>query len=297
MIAELRYAHGALWHSDAWYRRAWWIAPQLLALVGAVAIMTGGSASSGAGEGSGWAQPATNPPAVQDAYTETLALRDRAETDPAEFAKLLRQANSGDANSQFAVATLYDGRLNLTRLVAPNPVTAMMWYHTASMQGHIDAANNYGSALVFGTPGVPRSVTEGLTYLLRAGNANNTLAQHSLGVLYRDGAPGVKPSPANSLQWFQRAAGNGDHYAQAEIGAAYWDGKAPYNRDAVEAVKWYTQAAQDPSQVNAARMLGIAYRDGIGAAPNTASALAWFQRAADHNDAYALGQVKLLSGR
>jgi TPR repeat protein len=290
MIAALHCAHGALWQSDAWYRRAWWIAPQLLAVVLAVAIMTGGS--GGAAGGGDWAQPAT----AKDAYTETLALRDRAETDPAEFAKLRAMANSGDSGAQFALGSLYDSRLRLSRLVAPDDITATVHYRNAALQGNIDAANNYGSALAFGYGG-PRNIAEGLPYLVRAANANDVFAQRSLGELYRDGGPGLRADTRQSLQWFQLAANNGNRYSQAEIGAAYWDGKPPYAKNPFEAVKWYTQAAQDQSEVGAARMLGIAYRDGLGAPRDPAAALAWFQRGAAGNDAYSIQQVKLLGGR
>ena len=111
-----------------------------------------------------------------------------------------------------------------------------------------------------------------------------------LGEAYRDGT-GVAQDKATALKWFRQAADNGDSYACAEIGAAYWDGDPPYPKDPAGAVQWYLKAAADPSQVNAARILGIAYRDGTGVAQNEPTALKWFRQAAEKGDAYAASEI------
>ncbi|MGA2794336.1 MAG: tetratricopeptide repeat protein, partial [Roseiarcus sp.] len=292
MTGRLLFAHALLWRSDGWYRRTWYVAPQLAAVVAAGWLLTSG------GPG-----PVDRPPDVAENWGVPLpqrelssaadALRDRARTDPREFESLKRQAELGDQFMQFAMGTLYDSTLNLTKVVAPDMNEALKYYRAAAEQGHPYAAFNYANTLVLGR-GVPRDVTAALPFLVKAANANLPPAAKLLGILYRDGN-GVPPDKMASLKWFRQAADKGDLYSAAEIGAAYWDGAPAYPKDQAEAVQWFLKAAIDPKIVNPAINLGvdlgIAYRDGTGVQQDRAQSLKWFRIAAEKGNTYAAAEI------
>jgi TPR repeat protein len=299
MMPRLSFAHFVLWYGDAWYRRAWYFGPQLLALAIAGWILMPSSIPTTSGPGgvpAPWANP--NPPAFPapapappaDPGVVADALRDRAETDPAAFEDLKSQANAGNANMQFSLGTLYDPNFRLSKLVAPDVQTAMRYYRLAADQGQLMAENNYGFALATGNSGIPRDPAAGFPFVLRAANANLPLAEKNVGIFYRDGT-GVAADRTISLSWFQKAANAGDHYSETEIGDAYWNGTAPYPKDPAQAVGWYLKAATDANEPGAARMLGIAYRDGLGVGPDRPTSLKWFLQAAQKNDAYSAAEI------
>ncbi len=287
MIDRFQFAHGILWRSDAWYRRAWYIAPQIAAVVTAGWLLTSGGSGSVNQPGgvAGWGVPTPQ----EQIFTESDALRDRAETDQHAFETVKKLADAGDPVMQFEVATLYDSSLKFSKLVAPNMNLAMHYYRMAAEHGHVVSQYNYGLYLVQGT-GVPKDVAAGIPWLVKAAAGDDSAAMQRLGILYRDG-DGVTQSQPLSLQWFQKAANAGDTYSEAEIGAAYWDGKPPYRKDAAEALQWYRKAAVDPQQAPSARMVGIAYRDGIGVPPDGPVSLQWFQKAADNGDHYSQAEI------
>ena len=292
MIGRWLFAHALLWRSDALYRRAWYVAPQLAAVVTAGWLLTSGG--SGPIEEPGPVAGNWGAPVPQKELSSAAdALRDRAKTDAGAFESLRRQADLGDMYMQFAVGTLYDSTLSLSKLVAPDMKEALKYYRAAAEQGHIIAAYNCGAALVLGH-GVPRDVTAGLPWLLKAANANFPPAGKLVGIVYRDGN-GVPPDKPLSLKWFRQAADRGDIYSTAEIGAAYWDGAPPYSKDPAQAVQWFLKAAADPKMVNPALnlgfYLGMAYRDGTGVAPDKALSLKWFREAAEKGNTYAAAEI------
>jgi len=292
MTGRLLFAHAVLWRSDAWYRRAWYVAPQLAAVVAAGWLLTSGGPgpiNKPANVAENWGAPLSQ----KELSGAADALRDRAKTDPRAFESLKRLADLGDPLMQFGVGTLYDSTLNFSKLAAPDMKEALKYYRAAAEQGHLFAAFNYGNALVQGR-GVPRDVAAGFPWLLKAANANITQAARLVGILYRDGN-GVPPDKAMSLKWFRQAADKGDTYSAAEIGAAYWDGAPPYSKDPAEAVQWFLKAAADPKVVNPAINLGvnlgIAYRDGTGVQQDKAQSLKWFREAAEGGNTYAAAEI------
>jgi uncharacterized protein len=292
---RLSFAHFVLWFGDAWYRRAWYVAPQLFAVVIAGWILIPSSVPQPDNPGDApapWGAPAAPaaPAPAPDMGAAADALRDRAKTDPAAFEDLKSQAAAGNSMMQFELATLYDPNFKLSKLVAPDIQSALRYYHLAADQGHVVAENNYGYYIATGNSGIPRDPAAGFPRVLKAANGNYTLAQRNAGILYRDGI-GVAPDRGTSLVWFRKAADAGDHYSQSEIGDAYWNGTPPYTKDQAEAVKWYLQSVVDPGESGAARMLGVAYRDGLGVPPDRSTSLKWFRQSADKNDTYSAAEI------
>jgi TPR repeat protein len=301
MIARLSFAHFVLWFGDTWYRRAWYLGPQLLAFAIAGWILMPSSAPMSPGSmPAPWANPippvvpaplpAPLPGPVADPTVAAEALRDRAEVDPAAFEDLKSQATAGNSYMQFLLGTLFDPNFKMSKLVAPNIQTAMNYYRLAADQGIPLAENNYGYYLATGNSGIARDPATGFPYVLRAANANVPLAELNVGILYRDGI-GVTPDLATALTWFQKSANGGNHFSEVVIGDAYWNGTAPYPKDPAQAVSWYIRGATDPNEPGAARMLGIAYRDGAGVGTDRPTSLKWFRQAAEKNDPYSAAEI------
>jgi TPR repeat protein len=287
MTSRLQFAHSLLWHSDAWYRRAWLISPQILAVIvaGWVLMPAESGRVSKSADTSGWGKAVPQDQLDNDAD----ALRNRAKTDQAAFESLKAQADLGNSLMQFEMGTLYDSEIKLSSLVSPDMKEAVRYYLLAADQGIIPAAYRYGRILVLGI-GVAKDFSNGFPWLLKAANANYDPAQTQIGILYRDGI-GVPADRAVSLQWFQKAADFGNHFAEAEIANAYWNGFAPYRQDYAEAVRWYSKAVADPAQVYAENYLGIAYRDGTGVQADRAVSLQWFQKSADSGNHFAEAEI------
>ena len=286
MTGRLLHAHRLLWRQDSWYRRAGWVAPQLVALVLAAWLLGSQTSNSGAPAASApWGIPAPIPSTQQ-----VDALRDRAKTDQAAFDDLRRQADAGDVNMQFAMATLYDPVFKFSTLVAPDMATAMRYYRMAAEHGQTVAASNLGVVLTTGRDGVARDVPEGLKWFNQAADANYAPAERELGKIYGQGVLVAADRPA-ALKLFQKAADAGDSYAEAEIGQAYLNGFPPYPKNIDTAMQWYGKAAADPAQVNAARILGIAARDGAGLPRDRQVSLRWFFQAAQKGDTYAAAEI------
>jgi hypothetical protein len=218
MTGRLLFAHGLLWRSDTWYRRAWYVTPQIGAVVAAGWLLT-------------FEPPApVNPPAAPGAWGAPIpgdqiskaaeSLRTRAATDPIAFRDLQALADLGDPLMLYQLATLYDPTMRLSKLVAPSMRTAAPHYRAAAEKGNIPAAFSYGSALIFGIGDVPKDVATGNPWLFKAAQAGYPAAERVAGILNRDGIGGVAQNEDWALQWFRKAADHGDTYSAAEIGAA-----------------------------------------------------------------------------
>jgi TPR repeat protein len=293
MTGRLLFAHGLLWRSDAWYRRAWHIAPQIGAVVTAGWLLTYEPAAP------------VNPPAAPGGWGAPIpddqiskaaeSLRVRAATEPSAFRDLQALADLGDPLMQYQLATLYDPTRKLSKLVAPSMKTAARYYLASAEKGNIHAAYSYGSALIFGIDDMPKDVAAGDPWMFKAAQAGYPAAERVTGILNRDGIGGVAQNESWALQWFRKAADQGDTYSAAEIGAALWNGTPPYAKDPAQAFGWFTKAAVDPlnvpPHVSLGLYLGLAYRDGIGVATDQTLALQWFQQAADRGDTNAATDV------
>jgi TPR repeat protein len=282
MFERIAFAHFVLWRGDRWYRRAWYVAPQILAVVLAVWLLVFAAAGPGTAPpdtSSDWGAP------VSDAEWASTAdaLRAQAQTDMAAFTELKAQADAGDGNMQYDLALLYDPTVKLPRPVATDMGLALNYYRLAAAQGQGSAAMNLGTILTFGLAGVTPDTKNGIGWLTQAAKQNWPLAQYNLGITLADGIGGAKDA-ALALQWFQKAAAGGVPGAETQIGLAYLNGNPPYPKDPVTAVKWFLAAASDPAQTIATHALGVAYRDGTGVPKDEVEALKWFQLSADNGD-------------
>ena len=86
-------AHGKLWYDDKWYRLAWIVFPQALALLAMLWFWATPTASKNAQ----WAKPVD--PAQR--VSQLLALRDAAKTSKVAMDTLERDARGGEMVAEF----------------------------------------------------------------------------------------------------------------------------------------------------------------------------------------------------
>ncbi|GAB6040360.1 tetratricopeptide repeat protein [Endothiovibrio diazotrophicus] len=115
-------------------------------------------------------------------------------------------------------------------------------------------------------------------------------------------ASGVAPSAIanhSEADWLGRLADRGDDGAQLQLGLAYREGRYGLQADAATGLHWLEAAARQGNGY-AADLVGNAYAEGRGAAPDLNRAERWWKRAAERGNANAqrhLGQRLLAAQR
>src|SRR6266404_580100 len=187
--------------------------------------------------------------------------------NPAELNELLSKAQSGDAEAQFWVGSLYAEGTK-----PKNPEEGARWLLKSAEQGYAPAQREYGLMSKVANP----SVCE--RWMLRAAEQGDTEAQFWLGVAYEQNWFG-SIDRQEALKWYKRAAEGGDPDAQVEFGQKYGDG------DGVEqnyklAAEWFRRAAEHVPDLGGAgqgrNRLGLLYMKGLGVPLDYVQAYFWF---------------------
>jgi TPR repeat protein len=192
---------------------------------------------------------------------------------------LRREAESGNAEAEFQLGTVYD----LGHVVKQDFAQAAMWYRKAAAQGHAAAEFNFGAMCDNGR-GVPRDRAAAAFWYRRAARHGNARAPFDLGQMYEHGE-GVPRDAAKALSWYRIAAGRGIAAARRKVAAL-----TPPPRPAAP-------RADPPPSLDEARAeyeRGLDYFDGSGVVQDSAAAFAWFEKAAAHGyapAAYGLGYL------
>jgi TPR repeat protein len=131
---------------------------------------------------------------------------------------ILNNANAGDPEAQFHLATIYDNGKG----VEENDKEAVLWYRKAADQGYADAQYNLGSMYLNGE-GVSQDDKKAAEWFLKAAALKHTLAQYNLGIMCSNGV-GVPQDYKKAEEWFLIAAKNGFASAQLNLGALYANG-------------------------------------------------------------------------
>ncbi len=124
-----------------------------------------------------------------------------------------------------------------------------------------------------------------LESLLPEAEKGNKIAQHQVGVIYRDGLAGHKNLHA-SVRWFEKAAKLGHPPAQYALGRAYALGEG-VAQNFGRASELYRTAAGFGRHAPSEYALGQLYFQGKGVLQDFKQALNWYQRAALRNHAGA----------
>ncbi len=193
-------AHGRLWYDDKWYRLAWILWPQALAMTIVMLFWV----TPPGGRKAEWAKPVD--PAAR--YQQLFSLRESAKSDRPAMDKLERDARGGDANAQFFLATLYDPDLKLSTIVPPEFDRAADWYGKAAAQGHQLALNNLAIAYSLGSF-THVDYTRACYYALKLDSSAPGNGLNVKGDCYARGLGGTAVDQAQAAKAYQAASAKG----------------------------------------------------------------------------------------
>jgi TPR repeat protein len=108
-------------------------------------------------------------------------------------------------------------------------------------KGDAQSQKLLGSAFCFGRPGLAKDEAEGVKWLRKAAEQNDTDAQSLLALCYALGH-GVAKDAAEAVKWCRKAAEQGNAEAQNSLGVCYYRGQG-VAKDEAEAYKWFLLAS------------------------------------------------------
>ncbi|MGN5764053.1 tetratricopeptide repeat protein [Acinetobacter calcoaceticus] len=138
-----------------------------------------------------------------------------AATDTAAIKVLTENAEQGNVEAQYSLATMYadgDG-------VEQDNAKAVHWYLMAADQGNVNAQNNLAWMYENGK-GIAQDHKKAFEWYQRAANQGDSNAQYNLGVMYEHGR-GVQKDNNKAHQWYFKAAEQGDLDAQHYLRMSY----------------------------------------------------------------------------
>ena len=223
------------------------------------------------------------PPTVEPTPAETTPRDEHAGTssDSSSLLTLQREADAGDAESQYRLGTLYTSGGE-----APQDYgEAATWFRKAAEQGHADAQYRLGELYRVGD-GVPADYDLASAWYRKAARQGHAMAQYMVGLFY---------SPldrAESAAWFRKAAEQGFDLGQWFLARAYEQGDG-VPQDHSEAAAWYRKAA-DQGLASGQLKLGDMYAEGRGVPRDHAESIIWYRKAAEKLSASAQFGVGLM---
>ena len=179
-----------------------------------------------------------------------------------------KAADAGDAFSENEIGVAYEKGID--GLIA-DPAEAVKWYQKSAAQGNVVAAQN-------------------LKRLQQHAEAQKDGADI---LALRDSAKTGGPAAEAAVQTLRSRAFKGEAAAQFALGTLYdpvFNFSQLVGDNVNVALSWYRQSAAQ-GNVDAARVLGIHSRDGVGVPRDGKVALQWFRKAADGGDAIAENEI------
>ncbi|PJK29024.1 tetratricopeptide repeat protein [Minwuia thermotolerans] len=211
------------------------------------------------------------------------------------YKETLDQARRGDMGAQFQVAiALWQGKG-----VKPDKIESAFWLEKAAEQGHKQAINRLAWHYRQGV-GVIKSVPRAEALYKQAYNLGVVGASVPLAAIYRsgegrsveDGGQGrVAENHAEAVRWALIGAEAGIDRGQNLLGELYRDGVG-VPQDFATALKYFDLAAQQEFPL-AYYNASVIYRDGVGVEKNTEKGLEYLKRAADMGHAGAMIDLAL----
>ena len=250
-------AHGKLWYDDKWYRLAWIVWPQALAVVAVLWFW----AMPSTGKNAPWARPVD----ATARAGQLAALRDAAKTSRPAMDTLERDALGGEMLAQFFIGTLYDPYLRLSTIVPLDFVKAADWYGKAAAQGHESALSNLAFAY---HDGLYTRVdnTRACYYARKLGTDSFADGLLVKGDCYARGLGGTPIDLAQAATAYENSSARGNARVEATLGYFYENGLGNKNRNSETALKHY-RAAADRGDALGLHNLGSAYNSGLLGAP------------------------------
>ena len=175
-----------------------------------------------------------------------------------DFATALRVlrplAESGNAQAQFNLGTMYDAGQGLT----VDPEQATHWYRLSADQGYPNAEYNLAANLANGI-GTTQDYAEAALWTRKAADSGVAMAQFGPARLYLEGHALAKDN-GQALAWALKAADQGLAEAQFTVAILYAEGAPGSPTDHAQALMWADLSLQRFTAKEAARRQ-IAQRD------------------------------------
>jgi TPR repeat protein len=326
-IGRMAALHVAFWQYDPLYRRAWFVWPQVTAILLASWLLVGlPRAAVPAGN---WARPAdcTNAstpgcaatrravfiwddevarPIVANQVTvivDRSTFRNSAPGDQPklsaalgsyyrfEWAKaidILKTATASDPNVQFVTALA---------LLIPNSTdqtrNAEALLREAAAGGHRQAGSVLGRILFTGASGVPKDETAGRKLIDDAVAAGEPYAMRLAAAGYVSGEFGGTYDTVKAVDLLRKAADSGELIAMAQLAYCIDTGRGGLTRDSAKTVDYLRRAADagfDGAQLTLARWLRDRY--GYRESEDLSEAIKWFERSyRQGHSVYALAEL------
>ncbi len=305
--------HVAFWQYDSWYRRAWFVWPQVTAILIASWLLVG--LPQAAAPVGGWAKPAdcSNPstpgcaatrravffwddeigrPTIANQITVNVdrsRFRNSAPDDQPKLAAalgayyrfdwgkaidILKSATASDPNVQFVTALA---------LLVPNSTdqarNAQALLREAVAGGHRQAGSVLGRVLFAGTAGVPKDGTAGRKLIDDAVAAGEPYAMRLAAAGYISGEFGGTYDTVKAVDLLRKAADSGELIAMAQLAYCISTGRGGLTRDNAKAVDYLQRAADagfEGAQITLARWLRDRY--GYRESEDLPEAIKWFER-------------------
>lgn len=208
-------------------------------------------------------------------------------------------ADSNNADAQCLLGQCYENGNGVEK----NAAEAIKYYKTSAAQGYAKAQYKVGMCYLFGQC-VSRNTQQAVTWLKKAALQNYYDAYYHLGECYAWGV-GTTQNYTEALKWYKKCE---NEVEDCEMGVQLIEGIQKQNGEAVNDVGnyWYYGEYRDPEKAlkcyeiaakwgyaEAESQLGDIYYSSTwkGIEKDTAKAISWFTKAAEHGDVYS--QVKL----
>ena len=320
--------HVAFWQYDPWYRRAWFVWPQAVAILLAGWFLVG--LPQAAVPLGNWAKPvdcsnASTPgcastrravfvwddevgrPAVANQITVVVdrsAFRNSAADDQPKLAAalgayyrydwakaidILRSATASDPNVQFVTALAF---------LVPNSTdqarNAESLLREAAAGGHRQAGSVLGRILFAGVGGVPKDERAGRKLIDDAVAAGEPYAMRLAAAGYVSGEFGGTYDTVKAVDLLRRAADRGELIAMAQLAYCINTGRGGLARDDAKAIDYLRRAADagfEGAQLTLARWFRdrYGYRESQNDLPES---IKWFERSwRQGHSVYALEEL------
>lgn len=195
-----------------------------------------------------------------------------------------KSATQGDAIAQYALAQMYEKGSG----VKQNSVDALAWLRKSAEQGNESAQYDLGVLYMKGTS-VKQDSAEALAWLHKSAAQTSRFDDILGGYLVTD-----KEDTATTevISWLRKAAERGDVLAQKTLGMMYYRGtRIKKNYD--EAVVWYRKAAEQ-GDTEEQKRLGKLYESGTGVKQDYTEAVSWYRKAAEQGDSEAQSTLGMM---
>ena len=221
---------------------------------------------------------------------------DLIENSPEYIEKLVSDAEGGNVDAQFRLASRYHDGIGLSQDFG----AAVNWYKKAAGQKHPEALRKIGLAYLDGEGG-DKNPNQALYYFLEAKKYYTDLDRLCglmeniyLALDKLDRLPYEKFEMVSEFALDGKGCkecsyvdkyddkSRGCPFFQKELGLIYYNGEYG-ERDYVKAAEWFRKAALQ-GRAFAQRMMGIIYLNGKGVERNYDEAAEWFNRAAERGE-------------